>query len=1147
MALTGFGTKQRNNFLTLRSPLEDFFGSSSRQKHFSFGSSPFHGVSSGSTGLTANQMLQLMHEHQQSKHRSFVGNLLHHASAAAHPVEWALDKTMRPTYALASAADALVHHQGVGGALHHAKLGIEGKEHTTFSKVLGDAGVLKNHKILRGLAGFGLDVVADPTTYLTFGVGGVAKNAATHAGLAVMKDVGRNITRKEAGKLATEMSAHAKVLKTAGHEFQHRTALAETKAALFQKKAFGAHISAAEHKSLNIARAAAQAEHDLTVARRFKLGVNVPGTMGKKKLMVTLPKLHAPRMTEVAGAHIPLLSRTVENMGKKFVPGYRNEIVHAMQMVQAHSGEQLASHYLEQAREFFKHVPKMKKGRSLKLLHFFERPGGVIEAGSHFIINPERVAEAKKAGFSDKELELVNAMHSTGQLLHAEHEQHGIDIAHLGKKGQLYVPHVYASDGTPVAAKFKNMMSLRGFRKGRSNEFSLHQLEQMRQAGSLPKDLETDPFKLVAMHLRQVAHEHADEQMLRYVKGHLGTPGKVVDEGLLRDVRGRRGNIEQQLAQLQEESAQHPELLSQLAKQHEDNAALKLRDAVSRNRQLIFHHLEEAPHTQTTMATLQRLSKHGTTLHGKYKDELKAIREGTHPEFARAAKPLHDAEAARQKQIAGLHTELEKVGKEERKLLKGKANPDAQHLVPIDSIKNEHGHVMHFEQPVANAVAKLERVMSNDDETLAKFGENYRKYLGKWKIAVTSVNPGYGVRNTLSDFWNMWLSGVPLSAAVVYGGKAAHLMARAKQHDPKAMSILLDAYDHGILSGLFQGDVEEMANLMRHTGSKRALVKNKRFLGLYTKITADINRNRENWGRLTHYMYRREAQGMSITEAAKHVRAAHFDYEELTPFERKVMKSIAPFYTWTRKNIPFQIKALLGSPGRYSAFPKFALESQNAAGGQDGIVPDYMTSGMQFRIPFGKDNYISPMIGVTDLAKLDPHQARETFSSLVTPAVSVPFELATGKNLFTGQDIEPANHTRVPINDRFAGLLKTIPGSNVGLTQRGGKFGQGMDPKEAFLLGQIPAIKALALGGGKVRGNTKARDLAYLTGVNVSHNDQKVQQIIASLHEKDAFKKYKAGKVDENPKLYKELSKRKRKTSKHQQMLDQALYKSLGG
>ena len=50
--------------------------------------------------------------------------------------------------------------------------------------------------------------------------------------------------------------------------------------------------------------------------------------------------------------------------------------------------------------------------------------------------------------------------------------------------------------------------------------------------------------------------------------------------------------------------------------------------------------------------------------------------------------------------------------------------------------------------------------------------------------------------------------------------------------------------------------------------------------------------------------------------ASNQVKEALFDYSDLSHFERNWMKRVMPFYTWTRKNFPVQIKHLVLNPQR---------------------------------------------------------------------------------------------------------------------------------------------------------------------------------------------------------------------------------------
>ena len=64
---------------------------------------------------------------------------------------------------------------------------------------------------------------------------------------------------------------------------------------------------------------------------------------------------------------------------------------------------------------------------------------------------------------------------------------------------------------------------------------------------------------------------------------------------------------------------------------------------------------------------------------------------------------------------------------------------------------------------------------------------------------------------------------------------------------------------------------------------------------------------------------RREAmteEDMIFDIASQEVKAGLFDYSDVSRFERDVLKRFMPFYTWTRKNIPAQLKSLVLNPQR---------------------------------------------------------------------------------------------------------------------------------------------------------------------------------------------------------------------------------------
>lgn len=88
-------------------------------------------------------------------------------------------------------------------------------------------------------------------------------------------------------------------------------------------------------------------------------------------------------------------------------------------------------------------------------------------------------------------------------------------------------------------------------------------------------------------------------------------------------------------------------------------------------------------------------------------------------------------------------------------------------------------------------------------------------------------------------------------------------------------------------------------------------------------------------------------QGYSPEMAARQIDKYHFNYGDLTPFERKVMKRAVPFYTFARKNLPLQMETLATRPAAFSTPFKPAMVNRD----QQEYVPDYLSNG--FAMPLG--------------------------------------------------------------------------------------------------------------------------------------------------------------------------------------------------
>ena len=324
-------------------------GFSGNDSNWTFGSSTFHGVKSGS-GLTDLQLLQLLHESKKKPKRSFVQSLKDVGSLVSDPVVWTLDKLMRPTYAVANAVDKGVayHHIDVGDMLHGAREGFMGRDKTTFGEVFKHKGILEGHGRLRAVAGFGADVALDPTNYLTLGSGAAVKSgtrAAVKAGEGILKDSITLEGKSAASARLAELKPLVSELREAGSDFSERKALGQMKLDLLRKQSFGAPLTEADMTALSVARAGAFAE-SRQGGRRLTVGY---GPMRGIRTPVPLPKLETL-------AKVPVAGKVVEGMSKAFVPGYGRSVEHAKLMARKHAGEQLAERYIQHARGAFEGV-----------------------------------------------------------------------------------------------------------------------------------------------------------------------------------------------------------------------------------------------------------------------------------------------------------------------------------------------------------------------------------------------------------------------------------------------------------------------------------------------------------------------------------------------------------------------------------------------------------------------------------------------------------------------------------------------------------------------------------------------------------------------------------------------------------------------
>jgi hypothetical protein len=153
-------------------------------------------------------------------------------------------------------------------------------------------------------------------------------------------------------------------------------------------------------------------------------------------------------------------------------------------------------------------------------------------------------------------------------------------------------------------------------------------------------------------------------------------------------------------------------------------------------------------------------------------------------------------------------------------------------------------------------------------------------------------------------------------------------------------------------------------------------------------------------------------QGYAPEAAALRTKAAQFDYSQLSQFERSVMRRVVPFYTFSRKNLPFQLEQLATEPGRLATTLRAATAGDDAS-----YVPEYLRGGASIPLGAGDREGTTRFISQLGLpfeeafGKVEggPNWLRQTaekYAGSLNPLLKLPLEGLTGRQFYTGRDLD---------------------------------------------------------------------------------------------------------------------------------------------
>ena len=210
----------------------------------------------------------------------------------------------------------------------------------------------------------------------------------------------------------------------------------------------------------------------------------------------------------------------------------------------------------------------------------------------------------------------------------------------------------------------------------------------------------------------------------------------------------------------------------------------------------------------------------------------------------------------------------------------------------------------------------------------------------------------------------------------------------------------------------------------------------------YQRFMNDANQNTEMFLRLAAFISGYERFGSKFS-ALENVMLLHFDYRDLSDTELW-FKRFIPFYTWTRNNVPLQLRASFVQQDKIRKLITLNENIKDAFGadGNDSwlaeVMPDYIdvNGGFASVAKFAGNNLaFFPKTPINDVDKLFsmgsifgipvPVPRLQEVAQTLGPAVS-PLEFITNTNFDTGQQFRSSGEKAEQMTRSLVPYLGTI-------------------------------------------------------------------------------------------------------------------------
>lgn len=368
-----------------------------------------------------------------------------------------------------------------------------------------------------------------------------------------------------------------------------------------------------------------------------------------------------------------------------------------------------------------------------------------------------------------------------------------------------------------------------------------------------------------------------------------------------------------------------------------------------------------------------------------------------------------------------------------------------------------------FHPAIAKQLDRFQTSFISDEATNAAL-RVFDRVQNFWKASVTSIFPAFHGRNAISNVFLNYLDIGAQSLNPRTHALAGELIAKnatvdsllrktytagevgetARQQLQKELSseIFKDRYGHSYTFGelrqlikvngvAFTNDVfglmdldttisrqlEQIALKPKERlarGVRTVLPISQEFAGF--KLGRTIGTAVEEQARLVNFLSHLKKTGDPL-HAATRTKQFLFDYQDLAPMEKAVLRRLIPFYTFTRKNLELQAKTLLTAPGRAAAEVRAVTTLGELFFGQGKIsdeerasLPDWIKQGIGF-VADRKGETVTIFSSLQTpfeqpFTALQPRALLSSFS----PFLRVPIEQAAGYEFFRGKPLSDVDN-----------------------------------------------------------------------------------------------------------------------------------------